>query len=525
MSTCSFLFRLAQSCTYFRLAIFQYALFIPRELIVPQTVAGEWRIHDDQVHRVRIRSAAVVDLINQWTSEPDLPAEQLKRAQVRPPVKNSQPGLEQPHPPEGRLRTQHPERARRHVRRGEVDVVSPEHILNEMQREQGLVLRIRGPGRSPQLVDPLRCRHQQRSGPAGRIADAQLRDLVDVRPVAILFPDRQCGQQGRRRRAGVEGSVVARRVQHLVEDPPQQVVPQPARGPGHLFDPPCQRVDGQVRPLRPAQSVQGRQRRLEDRPVVHQENRPPSLVEPSDRVIGIRGALAEIERRPGPVLPLVPLVRRVFGQVLVHAMVEQHRHRQHQHPALRRREILSRFLPAVLRQVQAVGERPALRSAERPHRRIQAVRELLRGPVRIRHAPGCEAQRFGQLRNAPRLPVLIVRRLAGRPCLARSQRPAQIHVRDIALFRIRRIAEREAEHRQPLPEPPIDGINGLLPLVPPLCLDHDLQAADLDQHVQRLRAVLILSDRGQTPIAEEPSQLDVELVFQLRHAVQPACLP
>ena len=524
MSACGFLLRFTQSRTHFCLATFQCALFSSRKLVVPQTVAGKRRIHDDKVHRIRVRGAAVINLINQRTSESDLPTEQFKRAQVRPPVKDPQPGLEQPHPPEGRLGAQHPERARRHVRRGEVDVVSPEHVLDEVQGEQGLVLLVRGAGRSAQLVNPFRCRHQQRPGAAGRIADAQLRDLVDVRPIAVLFADRQGGQQGRRRGAGVEGSVVARRVEHFVEDPPQQIVPQAVRGPGHLLDLPRQHVDGQVRPLRSAQCVQGGQGRLEDRPIVDQENRPPSLAEPADRVVGIRGALAEIGRRPCSVFRLVPLVRRVCGQVLVDALVEQHRHRQHQHPALGRGEVLGRLLPAVLGQVQAVGERPALRRTERCNGMIQGVRKLLRGFVRISHAPGRAAQRFGQLRNAPRLPVLIVRRLAGRPCLARSQSPVQIRVRDIALVRIRRIAEREAEHCQPLPEPPIDGLDGLLPLAPPLRLDHDLQAVDLDQHVQRLRAALILADRGQAQIAEEPSQLDVELVFQLRHAAPLACL-
>ena len=181
----------------FFLASLDLKLIIARELIVAQAVARERRVHDHQIHRRRLfgllRARIVVHLLRDRGPgrQPRLPAQKLQRTEIGRALIDAEQRAMDIHPPELRTGREHPQRRRRHMRRGQIDVVTPKHVLHQRQRQHFLVVGVNRSRPLAQVADALGGRHQQRARAAGRIADAQPLHRVGVRPVAILLADRQ----------------------------------------------------------------------------------------------------------------------------------------------------------------------------------------------------------------------------------------------------------------------------------------------------------------------------------------------
>ena len=138
---------------------------------------------------------------------------------------------------------------------------------------------INSPGGGPQVSNAFGGSHQQRSGAAGGVADAKRRHEVRVRPVAVLFPQRQRRQQGGSGRGRVERAVVAGGVQHAMEDAAQQVVAQAGDSLGDVRHNPGESAHRLARVRVCRQRGQRRAARLEDWAVINCEYAAPRLAE------------------------------------------------------------------------------------------------------------------------------------------------------------------------------------------------------------------------------------------------------
>ena len=338
------------------------------------------------------------------------------------------------HPPKLGARRKHPQRRRRHMRCGEIDVVTPQHVFNQAEREGLFVFVVERPGPLAQVADPLSRRHQQRSRAAGRIADAQPLNGVGVGPVAILFADRQCRQQHCRWRGGVERAIVTRGIEYAVEDAPQQIVAQAVDQPCDLADFPRERINSLRGIGRPRQRRERDAASLENGAVIDSEDTAPRFKKLAHSRSRLGGALRGVGRRPRTVVTS----RSDRRQMLLQAVVKQHRGSDDQHAAFGRGEVAVAAFGA--RQVERFGERNPRRCRQPLHGGIEPVGKNLRNLVHILNTRWRGADRRRQLRYGARLPIvgaaaagadLPGERIAGQRRLRSAFRVAQ-RDRDIA---------------------------------------------------------------------------------------------
>ena len=277
------------------------SFILPAELVMTQAVPRKGRVHYHQVGRFRNRNLiAGINLRHQLRRiRPGhyvrlLVAEKLQRAQVGfAAVVNAQQHPPDFHIAELRGRRQQTQRCRRHVGSGQVHIVAGEHLLNQGAGGIGVHLGLRC-----QLANALGGGHQQSAGAAGRIGNPQFRNGIRVCPVAQVIGNRQCRQQGSRRRSGVKRAVVARRVQHSMKNAPQQVMPIAGSVAGRRQRRLGSNPQGVAKRRVRRYGQKRRPARLKDGLVVQRQYQIPGIAEPSDGVTGFQAKMRH-QRRPG----------------------------------------------------------------------------------------------------------------------------------------------------------------------------------------------------------------------------------
>ena len=195
---------------------------------MPQIRASKWGIHNHQVRRFRhSRRRVSIDLSG--FSSPVGPRHQhrllvqkLQRAQMRYAIRiypqQTAPDFHIVEPGRGRQQTQS---SCRHVRSRQVHIITSQHLLNQSCGQSGII-----PQSRVEVPDALGCRHQQGAGTASRVRNPQSGNSRRVVPVAHILSNGKGSQQGSRRRSGVKGAVVPRRIQNGMKDTAQQIVTQ-----------------------------------------------------------------------------------------------------------------------------------------------------------------------------------------------------------------------------------------------------------------------------------------------------------
>ena len=194
------------------LARFELPLLRPAELVMAQTVAREGRIHNHQVGGFGLGDLRLcLNLLDAGGpgQQARLPVfarvQKFQRAQFGFIILvHTQQGAVNLHTLEGGRGRQQTQRGRGQMRRRQVDVEAGQDLLDEQAGNFRLIA-----GCAGQIADALGGRHQERTGAAGGVGDAQLGDGGAVRPVEQVRAECQVGQQGRGRGGGVERAIVA----------------------------------------------------------------------------------------------------------------------------------------------------------------------------------------------------------------------------------------------------------------------------------------------------------------------------